>query len=362
MIPKLSTLLFTALITLFTACGGAYHESTPTPVPDQFKVVGQMVTPRIWHTATKLKTGKVLIVGGWTGEHEVGEIELYDPATQKFRVVGAMKPLMCHASILLSDGNVLVTGGSSDSWMSSEAFIIDTVTFHVESIGFMNSFRTDHTMTEFPDHTILVVGGGYADDAQAELFNPYSRRFTVVGSNANYRRGHAAVLMDTNHVFVTGGYMDNSLESAEVFSRWDNAFGVAPAMIRDQLSQQATKLKDGRILLTGFGEKVRIFSPETGYTEDLQNMLAPRQYHTATLLDDERVLIVGTYDFAQKCTEVYSLMNGGDASVQPSIWRSLHQATKLDDGTVLMTGGNHYKSNDTVEITATAELFIPGHK
>ena len=74
-----------------------------------------MATKRVYHTATLLKTGKVLIVGGWDGSNTLASAELYDPATQTFAPTsGMITPRHSHTATLLADGRVLIAGGTGD--------------------------------------------------------------------------------------------------------------------------------------------------------------------------------------------------------------------------------------------------------
>ncbi len=54
-----------------------------------FSATGSMGTARLWHSATLLRTGKVLVAGGGVAG-EIGTAELYDPATGSWSTTGSL--------------------------------------------------------------------------------------------------------------------------------------------------------------------------------------------------------------------------------------------------------------------------------
>ena len=99
-----------------------------------FTATGNMTTARMWHSATLLPNGKVLIAGGGqnvpddqrcTGQLHVRQYflgcvkllssaELYDPLTGTFAPAGNTNSAgLSHTATLLPDGRVLLNWGSS---------------------------------------------------------------------------------------------------------------------------------------------------------------------------------------------------------------------------------------------------------
>ncbi|MEP6922210.1 MAG: kelch repeat-containing protein [bacterium] len=76
---------------------------------------GSLSAARHGHTATLLKTGKVLIAGG-LGAGFLSGSELYDPATGTWSTTGALnKPRAFCTATLIQDGRVLVVGGFTNN-------------------------------------------------------------------------------------------------------------------------------------------------------------------------------------------------------------------------------------------------------
>jgi WD40 repeat protein len=129
----------------------------------------------------------------------------------------------------------------------------------------------------------------------------------------------------------------------------------------------ATRLLNGKILILGGvsganvteTNTVEIYDPGTNqFSNVTPGMIYARAFHTATLLDDGRVLIAGgtvptgNGTFSSKKAEIYDpTSNGFTALPDMAAYRAAHTATKLDDGRVLILGGN---GTDT-----TIEVFAP---
>src|SRR5580693_10213778 len=83
------------------------------PSSGTFESVAEMSVGRSGHTATLLKNGEVLIVGGWTGRYDLrSSAEIYDPAANTFTSTGNLIVERAgNTATLLAGGRVLVAGG-----------------------------------------------------------------------------------------------------------------------------------------------------------------------------------------------------------------------------------------------------------
>jgi len=128
-------------------------------------------------------------------------------------------------------------------------------------------------------------------------------------------------------------------------------------------SHTATLLQDGKILIVGGDNangmvgQAEMFDPATLTSSNIAaNPIALRTDHTATLLSDGRVLIIGGVDSngLLGSTEFYnpSSVPAPSFTAGPALMlaRSGHTATVLSDGKILIAGG---------EATGSAEIFDP---
>lgn len=101
------------------------------------------------------------------------------------------------------------------------------------------------------------------------------------------------------------------------------------------------------------------FDPMNNQWTNLASMSVYRRHHTATVLLDGRVLVVGGQYFAQayNSAEVYNPKTNSwvNASGTMSVQRYEHTASRLTDGRVLIVGG----CSNTTTCTSTAEVFDP---
>jgi hypothetical protein len=266
---------------------------------------------RSGHTATLLKNGKVLIVGGWTGHYSVrNSAELFDPATNMFTPTGNLVVERAGSrATLLADGRVLVTGGANqreDGLASAE--IYDPATEKFTRTGSMHEPRTEHTATALQDGQVLVVGGGSGDHRgatiyrEAELFDPASGSFSPTGLTTVPRHKHAAIRLASGKVLVVGG-SDNrdwhsQYSSAELYDPARGTFTATESMhtVRFKLPFAITLLPNGKALVAGGGAFAELFDERTGsFTQVPGSLGTARFFSSATALADGQVLITGGY-------------------------------------------------------------------
>ena len=71
-----------------------------------------MGVSRANHTAVLLRSGRVMVAGGYNGVY-FNSVEVYDPGTNTWTLMGSSlnTARMSHTATLLKDGRVLISGG-----------------------------------------------------------------------------------------------------------------------------------------------------------------------------------------------------------------------------------------------------------
>jgi hypothetical protein len=233
--------------------------------------------------------------------------------------------------------------------------------------GNMTFGRSSFAAVRLPDGGVLVTSQG-----SAERYDPASGSFASAGAmTSNRGTGLTATLLPSGLVLIVGGQAgDASLASAEIYDPVAGTFTPTGSMSTPRSFHTATLLDDGRVLITGghrFNHWVSALASAEVYdaasgTFTLQgSMSVVRQDHTATLLRDGRVLIAGGLDnfsAAKAGAELYDPATGGfTATGSMAAGRGNHTATRLANGTVLVTGGYACVPCGSL---SSAEIYIPG--
>lgn len=233
-----------------------------------------------------------------------------------------------------------------------------------KKVGSLIFPRTSHAAAPLPDGAIVIVS-----DIWAERYEPATESFALLGlMTTNRGSGLTATVLQDGRVLIAGGqFGDNSLASAELYDPAAGTLTATGSMTTSRSFHTATLLVDGRVLVTGghrFNHPVsavasaEIYDPSAGTFSATGDMSVSRQDHTATLLADGRVLVVGGYtnDLAGLASaELYDLVGGTFAmAASLSAGRGNHTATLLASGNVLVAGGHAAHPGDSL---TSAEVY-----
>lgn len=208
--------------------------------------------------------------------------------------------------------------------------------------------RAGHTSTLLPSGLVLIAGGvneGATLDS-ALLYNPSTHTFTATGAMTTPRSSHTATLLYDGTVLITGGDPDPSLpvlKSAEIYNPTTGKFtALAHAMSISRDKHTATLLHDGRVLIVG-GKQADVYDPETQLFSVAANAPPNRTSHAAVRLLDDTVLVTGGYVGSLPARDAWIFdPTTTKFTLLPAmmlIARANHAMTLMIGGKVLVTGG-----------------------
>lgn len=280
------------------------------PATGKVAAVGAMVQARRWHTATLLVDGRVLITGGtpWDSQSTVvawSSAEIYDPATRKFQTTGSPMAVErhSHTASLLKNGKVLILGGQGKEAVTRMAELFDPVTGTFQTLtNFMVYGRANHSATVLDSGRVLIAAGTDFQNPgiplSSEIFEPDTASFRPLAATlpaAN--RAPMAFKLPSGKVLITG-----TLGSA-LFEPVSETYTAQPGPVTPRNYAAVISLNDQSVLLAGgesWADGLRLNSVET-YTElqgfkQMSPLSAARWYPAAAQLNDGRIIVIGGID------------------------------------------------------------------
>lgn len=321
------------------------------PASGKITQVGKLGITRIFHTATTLANGEVLITGGTTdsqGASVVATAELYHPATGTFTYVngaaecppgGGTPGCMVigrarHTATLLPNGKVLIAGGyGPDGSTLNTAELYDPATQTFTATGNLKSARSNHSAIRYNNDFVMLVGGvvpgafGPQQLTTSELYYVQTGAFGDFGVNNNL-----AFPQTLPRLFGSGGGPPIASVGGSPNTKQTQIFGTAGSWEKgldlemDRNAHELTVIGSNSqgapiALVTGGGTSSGATIDKVTDTAELLDTFAgakpvlltgkmstPRAYHTATRLPDGRVFIAGGQDedgVADGTTDLY---------------------------------------------------------
>jgi N-acetylneuraminic acid mutarotase len=175
----------------------------------------------------------------------------------------------------------------------------------------------------------------------------------------------AVVALSDGKVLLIGGRDGTTRHaSVEIYDPATNTWSATGSLATARSLHSATLLENGRVLVVGGTSDgssglptTEIYNPDTGTWSSGASISNPRHSHTATLLVDGKLLIAGGENgtSALSNAERYTVSsntwsNAGDLSTP----RKQHTATLLGDGKVLVVGGRNSSG-----ATNSAMIYTP---
>jgi N-acetylneuraminic acid mutarotase len=353
-------------------------EGEPVLVDPAWERTRAMAHPRADQTATVLSDGRVLVIGGSTGDVETcpampapeylgsgcptNTVEAYDPKTKTWTELAPMKTARTgHTATLVGggDGRVLVAGGAaSDGSLLATAELYDPKADTWTPGPDMNLPRAFHTATLLEDGRVFVASG--STNPLTEIFDPQLGNggawVTSGAASVPALYGRAATLLKDGRVMLTGGADPQENSIAEAYNPANGTWQVFEQMITPRYGHTATLIpSSGFVIVTGGGRNLdqrtaaELYNPNTGHWGPIASMNVARLGHTASVLANGTLFVSGG---GVGPSEVY--LDGAwhiDATMHTV--RSGYTATPLAGGEILAVGGAGTPS------LASAEAYDP---
>ncbi len=157
----------------------------------------------------------------------------------------------------------------------------------------------------FPNSPLVLGSQPQSLGAKSEVYSPLTGTFRLNSNGDAAFTSHTATLLPSGKVLLAGGsYSGIVLASALLYDPASSTFTPAGSMTTQRSGHTAHLLSDGTVLITGGTSAIypnpqnpvhsaEVYAPKTGTFSPTGTMTTSRTSHTATLLNNGDVLITG---------------------------------------------------------------------
>ncbi|MGH9182667.1 MAG: Kelch repeat-containing protein [Acidimicrobiales bacterium] len=371
----LAVLAVVAVLLVLGPGGDDREAAAPLPPVGTWSKGPDLAAIRGTATAVVLDDGSALVAGGGVGAIPLDATEVLRPDAEAWETTGTLtQARRGHRAALLDDGRVVVAGGLAGSELLATAEIYDPATGDWAPTGAMATPRLGHSLTSLADGRVLAIGGDSPEGTEAaaggqtirptastEIYDPATGAWAPGPSMATARFEHTATPLTDGRVLVTGGLgpVDGTvapLASTEVYDPAANAFVSSTDLNEGRTNHASVRLGDGSVLVAGGAggangdlalASAEVFDPGRGTWTAVSSLASPRSGETATLLDDGRVLVAGGEAVSRGTRRSLASAEVFDPSTrrwrsggEMSCFRSEQDAARLGDGSVLVVAGD----------------------
>jgi hypothetical protein len=281
--------------------------------------------------------GAVAVIGGSDPKLKSSQAaEFFDPKKESFVAAGNLGASRAGMyAVAFEDGplagEILVPGGLQGSGKLSKRTLkfsgkalasaeLLAASGNFSNTGTMPDGRIYGTATLLEDGKVLVAGGYAASGlpiASATIFDPKTGKFTPTGSMTTPRALHTATRLPDGTVLIVGGISYTNAEtlgSAEIYDPQAGAFTAVAGGMQVKgnpvsLAGHTATLANGSVLIAGGFSKppfsvafntdtALLYLPGSKKFSDagVDQLVEPRSMHSATLLPKGGVLLAGGFD------------------------------------------------------------------
>jgi len=203
---------------------------------------------------------------------------------------------------------------------------------------------------------LTLVGCGANSLSRSKIISYPSEnkeKFIVTKNSMNVSRSsHSANLLPDGTVLIAGGFNGLTLNSAEIYNPENEKFSLTVSMVTGRYAHKSVTLLNGNVLLlggyTGYAgtrdtlNSVELYDVKLKKFRSVGNMHFKRGGHQATMLNSGKVLITGgESELTLASAEIYDPASEKFTRISDLNYaRADHTATLLTNGKVMIIGGN----------------------